>query len=169
MFVRTASFSVSGMTHVRHVPPHTPSEAAGHIPIAVHPVRRPQTHSALPRRRAPNHSQPGVCGRLSVAARVLLMYTTRMNSVWQSKLTLVVDPAIVQRAKSYASAHNVSVSLLVETYLKNLTETDEPEPMSHPNSWPPTTRSLYGALADPANTEANELKLSHLRTKYLHD
>jgi len=106
---------------------------------------------------------------LAVDTRVNIVYVTRMDSKRQSKLTLVVDPAIVQRAKSYAYAHNVSVSSLVESYLKNLTETGEPDPLSNPRFWPVTTRSLYGALADQTNTKADDLKLSYLRKKHLHD
>jgi hypothetical protein len=86
----------------------------------------------------------------------------------RSKLTLVVDPAVVRRAKSFASAHETSVSALVESYLKNLT-VDDPAPMtSDPQSWPETTRSLFGTLKgiDP---DTESLRRDRLAAKYLHD
>lgn len=100
---------------------------------------------------------------------MVLWYTTRVNASKQSKLTLVVDPSVVRRAKSYASAHSTSVSALVESYLKNLTAADGDDISSDPDSWPPTTRSLYGALADIGGTDTDELKRRHLHNKYLHD
>jgi hypothetical protein len=39
----------------------------------------------------------------------------------QAKLTLSVDPAVVEAAKRYASQHGTSVSSLVEHYLAALT------------------------------------------------
>ena len=38
-----------------------------------------------------------------------------------TKLTLMIEDTIIQKAKAYAKQNNVSVSNLVETYLKNLT------------------------------------------------
>ena len=87
----------------------------------------------------------------------------------QSKLTLVVDPSVVRRAKSYASAHQTSVSSLVESYLKNLTAEEAEGILTDPDSWPPTTRSLYGALAHVGDVDTDELKRRYLRDKYLHD
>lgn len=48
-----------------------------------------------------------------------------------SKLTLSVDPAVVQRAKRYAERRGTSVSALVEQYLDLVTRagpTDDGEP-----------------------------------------
>lgn len=92
-----------------------------------------------------------------------------MNGSKQSKLTLVVDPSIVRRAKSYASAHHTSVSTLVESFLKNLTDDNEGNIGFDPNSWPPITRSLYGSLTELHEVDADELKRRHLSDKYLHD
>lgn len=92
-----------------------------------------------------------------------------MSGSKQSKLTLVVDPSIVRRAKSYAAAHHTSVSTLVESFLKNLTEGDDGNVGFEPSSWPPITRSLYGSLAEHREVDADELKRRHLSDKYLHD
>ena len=42
-----------------------------------------------------------------------------------TKLTLVVDPAVIRRAKSFASSHDTSVSSLVEAYLSQLTADED--------------------------------------------
>ena len=92
-----------------------------------------------------------------------------MSTASQSKLTLVVDPLVVRRAKSWASTHNTSVSALVESYLRNLTEGESGGIGVDPNSWPPLTRSLYGALSEHGDADADALKRKHLTEKHLHD
>lgn len=104
-----------------------------------------------------------------LVARVTLCYITRVSNSKQSKLTLVVDPSIVRRAKSYASEHKTSVSSLVESYLKNLTAENDTVVSSESDTWAPITRSLFGALADVSDVDTDELKYRYLRDKYLHD
>ena len=104
-----------------------------------------------------------------LSTRALSDYTARMRTSKQSKLTLVVDPSVVRRAKSWASAHNTSVSAVVESFLKNLTHEERDPVELDPNSWPPITQSLFGALAQHCGADADELKRKHLRDKYLHD
>jgi hypothetical protein len=87
----------------------------------------------------------------------------------QSKLTLVIDPSVVRRAKSYASQHKTSVSSIVESYLKNLTSESGSDSTSDPESWAPITRSLFGALAEIGDVDTDDLKYQYLRDKYLHD
>ena len=82
---------------------------------------------------------------------------------------LVVRGEVVRLAKSYASAHGTSVSSLVESYLKNLTAAEGNDRSSDPDSWPPTTRSLYGALPDIGGVDTDQLKRRYLNNKYLHD
>lgn len=88
-----------------------------------------------------------------------------------TKLTLVVDPNVIKRAKSYAADHNTSISSLVEAYLSNLTSAERQSISEDPNSWPPTTRSLFGALRSQASSsaDADELRAGYLTQKYLHD
>ena len=89
----------------------------------------------------------------------------------QSKLTLVVDPSVVRRAKTYASSHRTSVSSLVEAYLRNLTVDSEDDLSEDPATWPPITRSLLGSIrsGDNADIDERELKRRRLAEKYLHD
>lgn len=88
-----------------------------------------------------------------------------------AKLTLVVDPDVVRRAKSYASAHETSVSSLVEAYLSQLTADDTDESADTQASLPPITRSLFGALrsCESGPIDERELKVRRLTEKYLHD
>ena len=88
-----------------------------------------------------------------------------------SKLTLLVDSSVIRRAKSYALSHNTSVSTLVEAYLERLTAEDNTELSEAPDSWPPLTRSLFGALnkMDGEDIDRDELKRRYLVEKYLHD
>lgn len=66
-----------------------------------------------------------------------------------AKLTLNVDPDVIERAKAYADRHNTSVSKLVTQYLAVITE-DVPG-----EGDPPILRrlrgSLRGALAEGAD------------------
>ncbi len=57
----------------------------------------------------------------------------------------------------------------MESYLKNLTAEETQDISTDPASWPPTTRSLYGALAHLGDVNTDEAKQRHLRDKYLHD
>jgi hypothetical protein len=75
-----------------------------------------------------------------------------------AKLTLNVDPRVIAQAKRYASSRGVSVSSLVESYLKAIGENDRPE-----GGEPPVLRKLKGVLttADVADYRR------HLAKKYL--
>jgi hypothetical protein len=59
-----------------------------------------------------------------------------------SKLTLSVDPVVVERAKRYAAARGTSVSQLVETLL-DLVASDAPGPAG---AAPPVLSRLRGAI-----------------------
>ena len=106
-----------------------------------------------------------------LVARAKLQYNARVATSKASKLTLVVDPAVVRRAKSYASAHDTSVSSLVEAYLSQLTATEDGESIEEIDSLPPTTRALFGALRGPDSDSLDErqIRLLRLTEKYLHD
>ncbi|WP_114783918.1 DUF6364 family protein [Botryobacter ruber] len=42
-----------------------------------------------------------------------------------TKLTLKLDKDVIEKAKAYASAHNQSLSKLIETYLRSLVATEQ--------------------------------------------
>ena len=88
-----------------------------------------------------------------------------------TKLTLVVDPSVVRRAKSFASDHNTSVSSLVEAYLSHLTADEGNVPIKRLDSLPPTTRALLGSLSGPDSNsfDEREVRVQRLTEKHLHD
>ncbi len=73
-----------------------------------------------------------------------------------SKLTLSVDPEVIERAKGYAKSRGISMSAMVEAYLDSIT--GEPERLK----MPPVLKSLRGSLKN-ADLEAYG---SHLAQKY---
>jgi hypothetical protein len=46
-----------------------------------------------------------------------------------AKLTLKLDKDVIEKAKEYAAAQERSLSNLVESYLKSLVSTEEPDPL----------------------------------------
>lgn len=77
-----------------------------------------------------------------------------------AKLTLVVDEAVVERAKRYAARQGTSVSRLVETYLDLLTR----PPRAAREELPPITRQIAGVLKGAR--EDRETHRRHLERKY---
>jgi hypothetical protein len=65
---------------------------------------------------------------------IALTVTDRRHSM-AAKLTLSINPSIIDRAESYAQQRNKTVSKLVEEYLQRITELDIPvqaDPFSSP-------------------------------------
>ena len=58
-----------------------------------------------------------------------------------TKLTLSVDKKVIERAKKYAKAHQVSLSGMIENYLQILTQ--QPKPDFEPT---PLIKSLSGVI-----------------------
>ena len=58
--------------------------------------------------------------------RTKLLYLYVLNyEVMDAKLTLKLDKSVIEKAKIYAAEHKHSLSLLVENYLKAITETEK--------------------------------------------
>ena len=79
-----------------------------------------------------------------------------------TKLTLKLDQAVIERAKEYARKKNTSLSRLVETYLNFLTISKVEE-----EEITPLVKSLSGII-DPKKTDANTKKAykNHILKKY---
>ena len=88
-----------------------------------------------------------------------------------TKLTLVVDPAVIRRAKSFASSHDTSVSSLVEAYLSQLTADEDSASVKGLDALPPTTRALFGSLGGPDSDsfDEREARVRRLTEKHLYD
>jgi len=78
-----------------------------------------------------------------------------------SKLTLNVDKAVIERAKDYAKEHNISLSRLIESYLASLTsrETKEIEIT-------PLVQSLSGVVKIDKDFNYKEEYPDYLMQKY---
>ncbi len=58
-----------------------------------------------------------------------------------SKLTLKLDESVIERAKQYAKEHHISLSRLIETYLRALTLNQQPK-----MKITPLVKSLTGVI-----------------------
>jgi len=81
----------------------------------------------------------------------------------QTKLTLSVDPVIVQPIKEYARSQQTSLSQLVENYLKKLLTSSSinTRPISHP-----ITQALSGSMKGQGKIDERKLKSKYLMEKY---
>lgn len=60
-----------------------------------------------------------------------------------TKLTLTMEQSVIEQAKKYAKSQGVSLSSLIETYLRSVSGAGE---LSEESRLSPITRSLYGAV-----------------------
>jgi hypothetical protein len=79
-----------------------------------------------------------------------------------TKLTLTLDDKVIERAKRYANAKGRSVSDLVESYFKSLTEPDR-EPNSELS---PLVMSLMGSFRAPTDFDYKKILNEEKRHKF---
>ena len=77
------------------------------------------------------------------------------------KLTLSLDKAIIERAKSYAKSNNISLSKLIEAYLGALTKNEK-----EPSEITPLVKSISGVIELPADFDEKEAYADFLIEKY---
>lgn len=79
----------------------------------------------------------------------------------ETKLTLRLDDAVIERAKNYARSHKISLSKMVEAYLDGVTKPlkDEPEIT-------PLVESLSGVIDLPADFDYKKEYRDYLEEKY---
>lgn len=77
-----------------------------------------------------------------------------------TKLTLKLDTAIIERAKSYAKTKNMSLSKLIENHLDFLTDSKEKVAVT------PFVKSLSGTITMPFDYDYKESYKDHLSKKY---
>lgn len=75
-----------------------------------------------------------------------------------SKLTLKLENAVIEKAKEYAKSHKISLSKLIERYLDSLTGKIEEEAT-------PLVESLTGVV-DLKNTNDKKEYINYLIEKY---
>jgi ribosomal protein L4 len=79
-----------------------------------------------------------------------------------TKLTLNVNKNVITRAKSYAASRRISLSKLVENYLKSISEKS-----SDTLILTPLTKELSGIVKNKANIDFKKEKEDYLISKYL--
>jgi hypothetical protein len=78
-----------------------------------------------------------------------------------TKLTLSLEKAVIEQAKSYAKKTGRSLSELVESYFKNLTSKPEDDQEIHPK-----VKKLIGRITLPPDFDEEKVKEEHYREKY---
>ena len=79
-----------------------------------------------------------------------------------TKLTLTLDDKVIEGAKRYARAKGRSVSELVESYFKSLTEPNR----EASSELSPTVKSLMGSFKAPANFDYKKILKEEKRRKF---
>jgi len=78
-----------------------------------------------------------------------------------TKLTLNLKEAVIERAKQYAKSQNTSLSRIIENFLQNLTDTEnEKDEIS------PLVKSLSGVIKLPEDFDHKTAYTEHLTNKY---
>ncbi len=79
-----------------------------------------------------------------------------------TKLTLLIDKKVVEKAKQFAREKNTSLSNLIENYLSKLTQAAE----QGENEISPLVKSLSGVLTLGAEEETRKEYSEYLQQKY---
>lgn len=82
----------------------------------------------------------------------------------ETKLTLRLNSHIVEKAKTYARNHKISLSAMIESYLNSITEQKTEKKK---NEITPLVESLSGVIDLPANFDHKKEYYDHLKKKYL--
>lgn len=78
-----------------------------------------------------------------------------------TKLTLSIEKTVIEDAKSYAKKTGRSLSELVESYFKNITEKSEIADDIHPK-----VKKLIGIVTLPDDFDEEKVKEEYYREKY---
>jgi hypothetical protein len=81
-----------------------------------------------------------------------------------TKLTLVLEQEIIQKAKDYAKKKNRSLSNIIENYLKSLTKEDAKEKTVKIS---PVVKSLRGSFKLPKDFDYKEELIKAIEKKHL--
>ena len=82
-----------------------------------------------------------------------------------TKLTLKLDKAVIDKAKKYASSHNRSLSRMIESYLKSLVE-KENYYQDNDIEISPFVRSMQTGVKLPADLDYKKEYGNYLAEKY---
>lgn len=79
-----------------------------------------------------------------------------------TKLTLTLDDKVIQGAKQYAKAKGRSVSELVESYFKSLSDLNS----GNSEELTPSVKSLMGSFKAPKNFDYKKILRDEKQSKY---
>jgi hypothetical protein len=79
-----------------------------------------------------------------------------------SRVTITLDEAVIERAKNYAAEHNISLSKIIEAYLKMLPQQKQPK-----GEITPLVKSLSGVIELPPGLDVKKVYSKHISSKYL--
>lgn len=82
-----------------------------------------------------------------------------------TKLTLKLDKAVIDKAKEYASSQKRSLSGLIESYLKTLVNAEEPK-KADGIEISPYVRSMKTGIQLPADLDEKQAYRDHLVEKH---
>ena len=82
-----------------------------------------------------------------------------------TKLTLRLDKAVIEKAKEYAAAKQVSLSRMIESYLRAITEHDETT-LQDDVKISSFVKSLSSDIDIPSDYDYKQDYKSHLSEKY---
>ena len=79
-----------------------------------------------------------------------------------TKLSLMIDRKVMERAKAYSKDKEISLSKLIESYLQYLTS----DIISDANKITPLVKSLSGVLQSGKNSNTKKKYKKHILKKY---
>ena len=82
-----------------------------------------------------------------------------------AKLTLKLDKFVIDKAKEYATSHKMSLSRMIESYLKTLVDKDKPQ-SENDIEISPFVKSMRTGVKIPANYDYKEAYVDYLSDKY---
>ena len=80
-----------------------------------------------------------------------------------TKLTLTIEHALIEKAKQYAKRHNRSLSDIIENYIKLLISEEKQD---EKESMPPITTAMKGAFNAPEGFDYKDELAKQLSKKY---
>lgn len=102
----------------------------------------------------------------SLFARVIsynYLYSKQVKFQMNTKLTLTIEQAVIEKAKQYAKGKGRSLSDIVENYFKAITKEEDMEKVTST----PITDSLRGSFKAPKDFDYKEELKKALTDKYL--
>jgi len=83
--------------------------------------------------------------------------------IMETKLTLRLNGNVIDRAKTYARNHNISLSKMIESYLDNITKQKETDKK---HSITPFVESLSGVIDLPSDFDYKKEYRDYIAEKY---